>query len=154
MGRFLTFRLRPMVHIPKPLALGHLETEILNILWSLEDSGIKSASVKDIHDRILADPERELAYTSVTTVLRRLTKKGWLTCDKDNRAFRWRPLVTREQAQALQAQTHLQQFLAIGDPDIVAAFADHLDTASLDKLEAIAQRLRAARSKQEDTTSQ
>ncbi len=130
---------------PRQLSLGPLETEILEILWQLG-----SATVKDIHDQILADPNRELAYASVTTVLRRLTQKGWLACDKDDRAFRWRPLVSSEETKILQAHDRLQRFLAISNPDVVAAFADALDGASADKLEAIAQRLKAARQAREN----
>lgn len=129
---------------PRQLSLGPLETEILEILWSLQ-----AATVKEIHDRILVDPNRELTYSSVTTVLRRLTHKGWLTCDKTDRAFRWRPLVTPEEAKVLQAHDRLQNFLAIGNPDLVAAFADALDVASIEKLDAIAQRLKAARQAKE-----
>jgi predicted transcriptional regulator len=125
---------------PKQLSLGPLETEVLEIIWKLG-----SASVKEIHDRILSDPDRELAYASVTTVLSRLTQKGWLECDRQDRAFRWRPLVSQSEAQSLQAHEQLQRFLAVGNPDVVAAFADQLDGASLEKLEAIAQRLKAIR---------
>jgi predicted transcriptional regulator len=131
---------------PKQLSLGPLEAEILNILWDLG-----SATVKDIHDRILSNPERELAYTSVTTVLRRLTQKGWLTCDRRERSHRWRPLVSRAEAQALRTYAQLQEFLAIGTPDVVAAFADSLDTASIEQLDAIAQRLNAARQAREES---
>ncbi len=125
---------------PKQLSLGPLEAEILNTIWELG-----SVTVKDVHDRILADPDRELAYTSVTTVLRRLTKKGWLACDKGGRVFSWRPLVSRSEAQLLKAHEQLQQFLAVSNPDVVAAFADSLDSASCEQLEAIAQRIQAAR---------
>jgi predicted transcriptional regulator len=131
---------------PKQLSLGPLEAEILQILWQLG-----SATVKDIHDQILADPNRELAYASVTTVLRRLTQKGWLACDKHDRAFRWRPLVSSEEAKILQAHERLRHFLAVSNPDVVAAFADALDGASAEKLEAIAQRLKAARRAREDS---
>jgi predicted transcriptional regulator len=131
-------------HTPKQLSLGPLEAEILEIIWSLG-----SATVKEIHDRILTDPDRELAYASVTTVLRRLTKKGWLACDKDDRAFRWRPLVSRQDAKVLQAHDQLRRFLAVGNPDIVAAFADDLDRSSAEQLEAIAQRLKAIRQARE-----
>lgn len=106
--------------------------------------------MKDIHDQILADPNRELAYASVTTVLRRLTQKGWLACDKKDRAFRWRPLISPEETTILQAHDQLQRFLAISNPDVVAAFADALDGASAAKLEAIAQRLKAARQAKEN----
>ena len=130
---------------PKQLSLGPLETEILNIVWELD-----CATVKDVHERILADPDRELAYTSVTTVLRRLTQKGWLVCEKQERAFSWRPLVSREEAQVIKAHDQLNQFLAVGNPDVVAAFADSLDAASLEKIEAIALRLKAARQAREE----
>lgn len=130
---------------PQQLSLGPLETEILNIVWQLG-----SATVKDVHERILADPDRELAYTSVTTVLRRLTQKGWLTCDRTERTFNWRPLVSCQEARALEAYEQLQRFLAVGNPDIVLAFADSLDQASLDQLEAIAQRIQAARRAREE----
>ncbi|HEY9846514.1 MAG TPA: BlaI/MecI/CopY family transcriptional regulator [Candidatus Caenarcaniphilales bacterium] len=125
---------------PKQLSLGPLETEILHILWELG-----SATVKEVHERILADPDRELAYTSVTTVLRRLTHKGWLSCDQQERPFVWQPTLTQSEAQELKAYDQLQRFLAVGNPDIVAAFANRLDAASVEQLNAIAQRIQAAR---------
>lgn len=140
-------------HTPKQLSLGPLEAEILDIVWELSSvagSATGSATVKDIHDRILADPDRELAYASVTTVLNRLTQKGWLACDKHDRAFRWRPLVSRNDARILQAHDQLRRFLAVGNPDVIAAFADDLDRASVEKLDAIAQRLKAARQAREN----
>jgi predicted transcriptional regulator len=130
----------PSNYRPKQLSLGPLETEILNIVWQFG-----CATVKDIHDRILSDPDRELAYTSVTTVLNRLTKKGWLVCDKQGRAFYYRPTVTKQQAQAIEAQEHLHRFLAVGSPEIVAAFADNLDRASVDQLKEVARRIDYAR---------
>jgi predicted transcriptional regulator len=132
-------------HRPKQLSLGPLEREILEILWEL-----KRAAVKEIHDRILADPNRELAYTSVTTVLSRLEKKGWLTCEKKGRSFVWYPRVTQAEARALWAYEQLNQFLAVGNPDVVAAFADSLDQSSVEQLDAIAQRLKAARKAREE----
>jgi predicted transcriptional regulator len=130
---------------PHNLSLGPLETEILNIVWELE-----SATVKDIHDKILSNPDRELAYTSVTTVLTRLTQKGWLRCDKQERSFIWHPLVSAAETRAIQAYEQLQQFLAVSNPDIVAAFADSLDRSSIEQIAAISQRLQAIRKAQEE----
>lgn len=121
---------------PKQLSLGPLETEILSIVWKLG-----FATVKDIHDRILADPDRELAYASVTTVLNRLTKKGWLSCSKQGRAFCWQPLISLEEARAIESYERLNRFLSVSNPDVVASFADSLDTASLEQIEAIANRI-------------
>ena len=130
---------------PKKMSLGPLESEILNIVWDL-----KIATVKKVHEKILQDPDRELAYTSVTTVLQRLAKKGWLKCSKKGRAFSWQPLVSREQARAIRSYEHLNGFLAVSNPDVVAAFADSLDTASLEQIEAIASRLNNIRRQREE----
>ncbi|MEO1692087.1 MAG: BlaI/MecI/CopY family transcriptional regulator [Cyanobacteria bacterium J06631_6] len=132
-------------HRPKKLSLGPLEAEILNIIWDL-----KVVTVKNVHDKILQDPERELAYTSVTTVLQRLTNKGWLKCSKKGRAFSWQPLISREQTQVLRSYEQLNDFLAVSNPDVVAAFADSLDTASLKQIEAIASRLNNIRRQREE----
>jgi predicted transcriptional regulator len=132
-------------HRPKQLSLGPLETEIMHILWEFG-----SATVREVHDRILSDPDRELAYPSVTTVLHRLAKKGWLMRVKQERSFVWQPLISQEQAQALWAYEQLNGFLAVGNPDVVAAFADSLDQTSVEQLEAIAQKLRDLRRKREE----
>ena len=127
-------------HRPQKLSLGPLEAEILNLVWNLG-----SATVKEIHEEILSDPDRELSYPTVTTVLNRLTQKGWLVCHRQDRAFTWEPLISREEAKAIQSYDKLQNFLAISNPDLVASFADSLDTASLEQLQAITARLQAIR---------
>ncbi len=48
---------------------GELETAVLNILWAQE----KPMRVRDVHEVLTRD--RELAYTTVMTVLDRLAKK-------------------------------------------------------------------------------
>ncbi|MBD2202013.1 BlaI/MecI/CopY family transcriptional regulator [Calothrix sp. FACHB-1219] len=125
---------------PKQLKLGPLEAEILNIIYSLG-----TATVKDIHKRIAADPQRELTYSSVATVLHRLTKKGWLECEKHQRQYLWRPLITHSEAQTINAYEQLQRFLELGKPEIIAAFADSLDAASVAQFEAIAKKIQAVR---------
>ena len=130
---------------PKKLSLGPLESEILDIVWKL-----KVVTVKEVHEQILQDLNRELAYTSVTTVLQRLTKKGWLKCSKKGRAFSWQPLISREQAHMFRSYEQLNSFLAISNPDLVAAFADSLDSASLEQMEEIASRLGSIRRQREE----
>jgi predicted transcriptional regulator len=130
---------------PKQLSLGPLEREIIEIIWELG-----TVTVKDIHDRILSDPDRELAYASVSTILNRLTHKGWLACDKQERSYLWQARISATEAQALTAYAHLNQFLAVGNPDVVAAFADEIDRASMAQLEAIAHKLQAIRQAKEE----
>ena len=88
---------------PTQLSLGPLEAEIVDILHTLG-----SATVKEIHACIVSNPTRELAIASVTTILNRLAKKGWVAFSKDGRAFVWQPLISREEAQILKAHDRLQ----------------------------------------------
>ncbi|MEL7330999.1 MAG: BlaI/MecI/CopY family transcriptional regulator [Cyanobacteria bacterium J06560_2] len=125
---------------PKTLSLGPLEAEIVEILWQLG-----STSATAVHQHILTDINRELTYSSVSTVLKRLIKKGWVACDRQNRIHIWRALVSQRESEILQAHDQLHQFLAVGSPEIVAAFADELDDASLAQMDAIAQKIQAAR---------
>jgi len=125
---------------PKTLSLGPLEAEIIGILWQL---GATAATA--VHQHILADIDRELTYSSVSTVLKRLLKKGWVSCDRQNRVHIWTALVSERDAEILQAHEQLSRFLAVGSPEIVAAFADELDDASLAQIDAIAQKINAAR---------
>ncbi len=68
-----------------------LELECLQALWALGQ-----ATVHDIHARILTD--RNLAYTTVMTVMDRLARKGMVEREKDGRAHRYRPRLTEQQA--------------------------------------------------------
>ncbi|MBW4484486.1 MAG: BlaI/MecI/CopY family transcriptional regulator [Tildeniella torsiva UHER 1998/13D] len=141
-------------HRPRQLSLGPLEAEILAIIWAKG-----GATVKVIHDHILADPDRDLTQASVTTVLQRLAKKGWLRREaiqagKTRQVYQWQPTVSQQEAALLTAHQQLQSFLAVGSPDIVAAFADSLDVADLDKLDAIAARLRALRHTQDSQSEE
>jgi len=130
---------------PQQLSLGSLKQEILCIIWQLG-----SVTVKDVHQRLVADRQRQLTCSSVTTVLNRLAKKGWLTCEKGNRSYRWRSLVSQEQARVIQAYEQLQKFLAVANPDLIAAFADSLDRASVEQFEAIAKKIQALRELREE----
>lgn len=64
------------------------ETDVMSILWQ-EGSG----TVKEVRER-LSDP---LAYTSVLWVLQTLEEKGYVRHEKEDRAYRYYPLVAREE---------------------------------------------------------
>lgn len=135
----------PPDDVPSQLSLGPLEQEILGILWDQQQ-----VSVREVQEIILQDPYRELTAASITTVLQRLAKKGWVSRSKQGGVFLWRSLITRDRAQALQAEERLQKFLAIGsNPEVVAAFADRLDSASFAQLERLTAQIKAARQARE-----
>jgi BlaI family transcriptional regulator, penicillinase repressor len=70
--------------------LGELERVVMDRLW---DAG-RPMLVREVA-AALAD--RELAYTTVLTVLDRLARKGVVHRDRDGRAWRYAPAASREQ---------------------------------------------------------
>ncbi|MDG6107864.1 BlaI/MecI/CopY family transcriptional regulator [Dactylosporangium aurantiacum] len=74
--------------------LGDLEREVMARLW---DAG-EPLTVRQVHERL--DPDRGLAYTTVMTVLDRLAKKGVVTQQKADRAYRYAAAQTREEMTA------------------------------------------------------
>ena len=68
-----------------------LELEIMNVLWD-----IGAAPVSAVQERLA--PKRELAYTTVQTMLNILCRKGKLKRVRVDRAFHYRPAVTRRKA--------------------------------------------------------
>jgi predicted transcriptional regulator len=69
--------------------LGELERAVMEVLWARDEP----ATARDV-SRALAD--RDLAHTTVMTVLDRLAKKGFLIRERDGRAWSYRPANTRE----------------------------------------------------------
>jgi predicted transcriptional regulator len=68
--------------------LGPLEERLLKALWARGN-----ATVRELIDEQCQD----LAYTTVMTTLDRLFKKKLLSREAEGRAFRYKPMVTREQ---------------------------------------------------------
>jgi predicted transcriptional regulator len=69
--------------------LGELERAVMDVLWARS----APSTVRDVTSR-LAD--RELAYTTVMTVLDRLVKKGFAVRERDGRAWSYSPAASRE----------------------------------------------------------
>lgn len=86
---------------------GELEQAVMSILWACPTS----VSVRDVHDLLSAD--RDLAYTTVMTVLDRLAKKGLATRHLEGRAWLYRPART----QIEELSTSIIETLAKLEPD-------------------------------------
>lgn len=75
----------------KPLdPLGETEMEILNIVWDLGE-----ASVADVRERILE--YREVAYTTVMTIMKNLADKEYLKYRKDGLSYIYSAAVKPDQ---------------------------------------------------------
>ncbi|MDB5339887.1 MAG: mecI 2 [Planctomycetaceae bacterium] len=68
-----------------------LELEILKVMWQLGP-----ATVRQVRDALA--PVRDLAYTSVMTMMTIMTDKGYLTRTKHGRSFVYRSVYREEKA--------------------------------------------------------
>lgn len=112
---------------------GELEAVVMELLWDADEPRLVRDVVGDMQ------PQRPLAYTTVMTVMDNLHRKGWLTRERDGRAWRYAPAVSRltYTAQlmndALATSTDrsgaLTRFVEQIDPDDAQALARALDEA-------------------------
>ncbi|WP_341483428.1 BlaI/MecI/CopY family transcriptional regulator [Micromonospora cathayae] len=72
--------------------LGDLERAVMDVLWD-GTSGPGGVTVREVADALAG---RELAYTTVMTVLDRLAGKGMVEREREGRAWRYRAAASRE----------------------------------------------------------
>jgi predicted transcriptional regulator len=78
-------------------SLGELERAIMDILWSSD----AALSAYDLQERLAADESRkQLAATTVLTVLSRLENKGFVARERSSRPHRYSAAATREEHMA------------------------------------------------------
>lgn len=92
-GRW-ALRWRRVQHDPVGAALGALEREVMDVLWS---GG--RCNVREVQSRL----PRPVAYTTVMTTLDRLFKKGLAARTRAGRAFVYAPVQTRAEMEAAVA---------------------------------------------------
>lgn len=90
-------------------------------------------SVRDVLDHLEASGHKELAYTTVMTVLDRLAKKGVADRERDGRAWRYTAATTRAEL----AATALRSTLDAVSADRRLAMMHFLDEASPAELDDI-----------------
>jgi predicted transcriptional regulator len=73
---------------------GELEAVIMDILWRWD----RSSTVREVLDHLRA--QRDIAYTTVMTVMDNLHRKGWLRREREGKAYRYEPVATREEYSA------------------------------------------------------
>jgi BlaI family penicillinase repressor len=74
----------------KSTTLTKQELEIMKIVWNR-----KSATVRDVYESLLG--HRQIAYTTVMTMMKILEKKKFLKKTQQDRAFVYQPVRPKEQ---------------------------------------------------------
>jgi predicted transcriptional regulator len=73
----------------QPTELTQVELEVMNILWSLGEGSVRAVMAG-------LPAERDLAYTSVSTMLRILEQKGIVTARKEATGHVYVPVLARD----------------------------------------------------------
>jgi predicted transcriptional regulator len=74
--------------------LGELEAAVMNVLWDAAEP----LKVRDVLERL--DTGKQLAYTTVMTVLDNLHRKQWVTRELHGKAYVYEAAFAREDASA------------------------------------------------------
>lgn len=97
---------------------GELEQAVMDILWARSEP----LSVRDVHELLSA--ERDLAYTTVMTVLDRLAKKRLVLRNLDGRAWLYRPAKSRAAEVASEVLELLNRLSAQEQSEVLASVTE------------------------------
>lgn len=108
------------------------EMEVLHLLWAL-----KEATVNDVHAKL--PPERNVAYCTVQTLLRRLESKGYVDHHKQGKAYVFTPQVRKDDVLKASVGDFVERIFG-GDPiPLIQYLAEHstVSEADIERLRAI-----------------
>lgn len=111
--------------------LGELESAVMETLWSAEGQ-----TVNEVEERLR--DKRNIAHTTVLTTLDRMYRKGYLTRQKQAKAFVYSPRYTRNEFERIMAQEVLGALIGHSAETALSTFVDLIgnDPGALDQLEA------------------
>ncbi|MEU0510983.1 MULTISPECIES: BlaI/MecI/CopY family transcriptional regulator [Amycolatopsis] len=106
--------------------LGDLESAVMDVLWRTAEP----IKVRQVLEQL--DTPRQLAYTTVMTVLDNLHRKGWVERELDGKAYLYEPALSREEAAARALRGILD---SSGDPEaVLLRFAQSVSADEVDVL--------------------
>src|ERR1700734_1933002 len=111
-----------------------LELEIMQVLWE-----VGPCTVADVQPKLKA----ELAYTTVQTMLNVLLRKKKVKRVQEGRAYRYRPVVTRERATSSAFSDLVQRMFGGSSEAMLMAMVD-TQQITAEELARVAERLAAA----------
>lgn len=111
--------------------LGELESAVMEILW-----GKPEQTVNEVEERLRE--KRDIAHTTVLTTMDRMYRKGYLTRQKEAKAFVYSPQYSRKEFERMMAQEVLGALMGHSAETTLSTFVDLIsdDPGALDQLEA------------------
>jgi predicted transcriptional regulator len=123
--------------------LGELERAVMDHLWSTGEP----QTVRQVHEALAA--HRDLAYTTIMTVLQRLAKKNLVVQHRDDRAHRYAPMHGRDELVAGLMVDALDQVSDSGSRE--AALVHFVERVGADEAAALRRALAELESKHGET---
>ena len=117
-------------------SLGELERAVMDVLWGLDPG--QEVTVRDVHAVIVES--RDVAYTTVMTVMDRLSRKGMTVQRKEGRAYRYHAAATRAEMTADMMRGTLS---GLGTGERGPALVAFVEEASEEEIAALRQALAA-----------
>jgi predicted transcriptional regulator len=124
---------------PRPAAvrdevpeLHELEAAVMDQMWRL-----KVATVRQVMEELNKGDGSPRAYTTVLTVMRKLSTKGMLWRDRDDRTDVYTPTMSRAQYQQARASMQVEALVNQYGDAALASFARHVEQLSPDRLAAL-----------------
>jgi predicted transcriptional regulator len=113
-----------------PLRLGELQLRILEVLWKRPDSGVGA-----VHEAL--KPERDLAYTTIATMLRKMEARGLVTHREEGRSFLYRAAVAADDVNRSAGEHFVERLFEGSLADAVSHLLTtrEVSRAELDQLE-------------------
>lgn len=122
--------------------LGELEAAVMDRMWAAD----RPMTVREVLTEV--NTTRDLAYTTVMTVLDNLHKKDWLRREMVSRAWVYSPVATLEQYSAQLMESALN-----ASSDSVATLVHFVQAMGQDEIEALQAALREAKTPRAGTAS-
>ena len=119
--------------------LGKLELMIMQVVWEFGE-----ATVRQVRNAIAE--KRDLAYSTVMTMMRKLERKGVLTHRVEDRTYVYRPLVSRGDVERSMLRDLLQNVFGGSHQQLVNALVEY-ENLPKEELIRMVQQLDVARSK-------
>ncbi len=104
--------------------LGELESEVMEIIWNAQ----KSVSVRDVTG--VLSKKRQIAYTTVMTIMNRLVDKGLLSRKQDGRAYLYKSAVSKDKFLTRASRQIIKNFVASFGDTAVAHFVEEVGKLS------------------------
>lgn len=107
--------------------LGELETQVMDIIWQAQEPFSVSDVVK------VLSKKRTIAYTTVMTIMTRLTDKGLLKSNPSGKAYLYKPAYSKDTFLTRVSRQIIKNLVSSFGDTAIAHFAEELENIPFDK---------------------